>query len=367
MNINKNNSKKIIEKIINDLTILYDDECSSIILYGSSAIKQCVYKWDNGKINFFSDIEFLVVPRKPEYAYNKEFRKNLINKSNEYLKNNKIIGTPPFVDVFPVSIEYFKNAQLRISSFEIKNNAVILKGENLLELIPNIDDKNYDKRIQNIEIVKGLKILLLEFRKWFFENDEFSCENPNKISYFLSSNYLNILRTLLPFFGIFRSKLNERIEVLDILLNYKLFKKYFTNDDIDLFKKIAFEKQNITFSIPPEKLFIITLEGYEKLIKLLLDKKNINEKNIIKNKDSLFFGNNIKKFELCYLMNFFLVSLNNIKKIIIRGKLSDRNIKKSKTLFDKLCGGKNFVELNSTILNYEYLEKTRWKIIGSKD
>ena len=357
-----------IRNIILGLTDLYDKDCSNIILYGSAALNDFSYKITNNKYEFYSDIEFLVVPKEHKNENNIEFRKELINKSLDYLKSFSNIETVPFVDVNPVSENYFINAQLRISNFELKHCGKILKGNNLLELLPDINQDNYDAKIQNIEIVKALKILVLKSYNWFLCNDGYSEKEKNHFSYFLSSSFLNILRTLLPLFGYFKLTAGERVKsVYDLKKNPRI-RTYFSEHILDQFEHVYNDKKSCVFSYSPTELFSLSLIGYKSLLCLLL---NSNAELLISDlenkKNDIFSGTELKIKQLSLLTSFFLSALDCIYNLIHGKEVLDADINRVTEFFDKLIAGRNAFKLVSILDKYSELERSRWRIIGSKD
>jgi hypothetical protein len=206
--------KSTIDQLVTSVADVLEESCESVILYGSGATNTLSFRVENNKLVFFSDIEFVVVPRNSDYAYNRSFRNHLMDKANSFLASNELIMQPPFVDVNPVARDYFEKAQCRISVFELKNLGKVLYGKNYLELLPEVNIQNYNQSIQNIEIVKGLKVLLLTSNEWYFHKDYYSKFDREKFHYFLCSSYLNILRTLLPFMGYFCLSNRERVETI---------------------------------------------------------------------------------------------------------------------------------------------------------
>ena len=220
-----------ISNMLNTLINIYDKECKSIILYGSTAHNGLTYRKIKNQFEFLSDIEFIVVPNDSVNEDNKEFEKKLMKKSFDYLKENSSIVFPPYVDVNSVSKDFFIKAQLRISTFELKNNGKVVKGDNLLKLLPTVNQNNYSYKVQNIEIVKALKILLIESNKWFLcEDSYFNQKYEEQFCYFLCSSFLNILRTLLPIFGIFELTNQERVNQVLKLKNNKTVLKFFSEN-----------------------------------------------------------------------------------------------------------------------------------------
>lgn len=356
-----------ITNIITGLANLYDKDCSNIISYGSTALNKLSYKQINGKYRFYSDIEFIVIPKEQKNEYNKAFKKELMNKSFDYLKGLNKFESIPFVDVNSVSEGFFRYAQLRISNFEIKNNSIVLKGNNLLELMPDINKDNYNFKIQNIEVVKALKILTLESNKWFLCKDNPSEKDKQNFCYFLSSCFLNILRTLLPYKGVFKLTTEERVDTVYKAPISNYVKEYFSKKTLHSFKKVWQDKCNLHFSLSPEELFSLSFTGYKDLLCLMLEVDDENLLYALKRKPDIFCED-IDVGLLALLTSFFISSLEDIYCLI-----NDANpcVKKTEQYFDKLL---SCVDLKRTshglkdmINEYGVLEKDYWKIIGSKD
>ncbi len=357
-----------IKKILEGLVSIYDGSCLNIVAYGSTAVGGLSYLEKDGKYDFLSDIEFIVVPKSKENEYSKSFRKNLMKKSSDFLKTVSSLINIPFVDVYPVSREYFKNLDPRISTFELKNNGKIIKGDNLLKLIKQVDINNYNPRIQNIEIVKALKILVLESRNWFFNFDDTSDINYRWFCYFLNSSFLNILRTMLPIFGHFELSLNERVNLLHKVVNENKLDNYFSKDVLEYFDVAIKEKYSGIFSKSPKELFVLCFKGYKGLLRMLLtcSEKELSSK-IQERKFEIFYGEDNKIKQLADLTCFFLSILDCIYQWIDGGIIKDLLIDKAINNFDVLSSGHNVYKLMCLMDKYSELEKTRWRIINSKD
>lgn len=357
-----------INKILEGLVSIYDECCSNIIVYGSTAINNLSYLENKGKYNFLSDMEFIVIPKKKENEYSKSFRKSLMKKSSDFLKTVSCLENIPFVDVYPVSKEYFENLDPRISTFELKNNAKIIKGDNLLALIKKVDINNYNSKIQNIEIAKALKILVLESRNWFFNFDSTSNIDYKWFCYFLNSCFLNILRTLLPIFGYFESTLDGRLNALHKIVNDNKLCHYFSKDVLDYFNISVEEKHTGTFRKSPKELFILCIKGYKSLLRMILncDEKEVQLK-IHERKFEIFSGEKWKINQLADLTCFFISLLDCIYEWIDQGSIKDLNMNKAIDNFDILSSGHNVYKLMCIMDKYSELEKTRWRIINSKD
>ena len=357
-----------ITTMISDLSNILDEYCKSIVLYGSASHNSLVYTKNGNHIDFLSDIEFIVIPKDVANENNRDFRRFLISECTKYYEKQKSIGVAPFVDVNPVSLDFYTNAQHRISTFELKKNGVIVKGEDVLSLLPDIDADSYEPRIQNIEIVKGLKILLIESNKWFLHQENRDKMDRTAISYFLASSFLNILRTLLPQFGIFQSVLSKRVDSINLLMKNNTLRRYFSLDTLEHFEKVYQQKQSGAFLYPPEKLFLITLDGYKSLLAYLCEvEKNEIFQAINDQKEKLFWGNEDKINLLAKLTQFFVSSLTYIERALISRKVDYEEIEKVVLSYGKLVYSDSSNIVMSILDDYTHLEKVRWTIIGSKD
>lgn len=313
-------------------------------------------------------MEFIVVPKERKNENNKDFRKELISRSFNFLKGFSCLENIPFVDVNPVSENFFSNGQLRISNFEIKNNSKILKGNNVLELLPDINKDNYNFRIQNVEIVKAMKILVLESCNWFLCKDDHSEKEEQNFCYFLSSSFLNILRTLLPIYGYFKLTTEERVNLIPILKKDQRVTKYFSEHILNQFENVSKDKDNCLFSYSPKELFSLCFTGYKSLLCLLL---NSNEDTLISEienkKNDIFWGTELKIKQLSLLTSFFTTTLDCIHNLNNGNKVSNIEIERVTSFFDELIAGSNAYKLMNIINKYGELERSRWKIIGSKD
>ncbi|MBI9015147.1 MAG: hypothetical protein JEZ08_23140 [Clostridiales bacterium] len=370
------NYENEIQHIIVGLMKIYDDDCDHIILYGSAAQNKLTYRRVNDKIEFFSDIEFFVVPKNAINENDKEFNKILMRKSYEFLKECHNLKTIPFVDVNSVSKSFFSEADLRISTFELKNNGTNLKGKNLLGLLPEINKNNYNPKVQNIEIIKGLKILLLESYNWFLSNEPHSKVDEEKFCYFLSSSFLNILRTLLPLVGGFKLSTEERVDLIDDETISEEISLYFSEDTLKQFKKVLNDKNSCDYSYSPSNLFSINYDGYKSMLcMLLVCSEEMLIVKIEENKNSVFHGSSEKVDQLIQLTKFFVFALDCIKRLIDGVDILDEEIIRLISSFDDLMEcrsddlseGKNSFKLSTILNKYKELEKKRWRIIGSKD
>ncbi len=55
-----------VKKILEGLISIYDESCLNIVVYGSTAVGGLSYLEKDGKYDFLSDIEFIVVPKSKE-------------------------------------------------------------------------------------------------------------------------------------------------------------------------------------------------------------------------------------------------------------------------------------------------------------
>ena len=358
-----------IAKIIQDLSNIYTQDCSTVILYGSASYNGLVYTKSSGKIDFLSDIEFIVIPKDVSNENSKVFRKTLMKKSYEYFDSNPSVGRPPFVDVNPVSLRFFSEAQPRISTFELKSNGVVLEGDNVLDLLPDVGLTNYEAKIQNIEIVKGLKILLIESNQWFLCKDNHDDNAVKAFCYFLSSSLLNILRTLLPQFGIFESIASERVMNLEKIRNHKELCQYFSQDVINEFGKIYQQKTLGEFTYSPQRIFSLTFEAYKSLLAFLIKAENDKDliMQIMQSKSQIFFGDAYKIDLLARLTSFFISVLSCLDQLIISHDVKDEDVIRMQQLYDDMIYGNKAYAVKSIIDDYTRLERDRWNIIGSKD
>lgn len=359
---------KEIFPVIEGIVSVLNHHCSEIFLYGSGACNNLSYnKNADGTIEFYSDLEFIVVPNDKEMENNKSFNKKMVEDISSFLKNSKLLSKPLFVDVRSVSKDFFTDSELRICTFELKNNAICLKGNNYLDLLPIIDKNNYQPSIQNIEIVKGLKILLLESNKYLLKTDETTNANIIQYKYFLFSSMLNILRTLLPFFDIFESKVQDRIMKFQSIQSNEELNKYFSKEIIDNFFIIFKKKEEKDFDVNVKKLFLLVYRAYKALLCFIL---KCNEKDLfleIENKGkTIFSGGDEKISMLIKLTNFFLGALDCLEQLSDKSTIEDSKVNVCRNNYNELINCKNSFELMNIIDSYEDMERNRWKIIGSK-
>ena len=359
---------KRINSILTDIYNILDKECTHIFLYGSTSIGKLSYKINQENIDFYSDIELIVIPKDKKNENNKEYKKRLMGDMVQYVKSTESIGRSPFIDINPVSADFFKDAQFRISTYELKHNAICLKGENLLESIVDVNPKNYNYKIQNVEVVKGLKVLLIDSYNFFINRDTTSMMDFERYNYFLNSSYLNVLRTLLPLYNCFELTIEDRVNALSELGNDKKIVKYFSQNELDNFGVLAENKRKCEFVRNSTEFFVDTVDVYTHLLSFMLecDTSELIEK-VYDKKDALFYGEQWKVEMLADLTVFFLNSLQALKELVVSYNLSNEKIELIKKSYDKLLYGKNAFEFKRIIEDYIVMEKDRWKIIGSKD
>ena len=368
MKFEKLNYDKKINDILMDIYKILDRECSHIFLYGSTSIGKLSYKINGDKVDFYSDIELIVIPKDKKNENNKEYKKKLMGDMLVYIKSNENIGRLPFIDINPVSDDFFHNTQIRISTYELKHNAICLKGENLLESIIDVNPENYNYKIQNIEIVKGLKVLLIESYNFFVNRDTTSVLDFERYNYFLNSSYLNVLRTLLPLYNRFELTIEDRVNAISDLRNDKKIVKYFGRNVLNNFGVLAENKRNCEFVTSSDEFFSDTVDLYMNLLSFILECDNSELVDMVYNKkDILFCGEDWKVEMLADLTVFFLNSLQALKELVISCNLSNEKIELIKKSYDKLLYGENAFEFKRIVEDYIAMEKDRWKIIGSKD
>lgn len=351
------------------LVDFYDEFSKCIILYGSTATGELTYTTHNNKIELYSDVEFIIIP-KNNYRNNDAInRKKLEKASKELVKENfpNIIYLS-HIDVYLVYEDYFSTREPRISTFELKENGKILKGDNLLNELPYVGKDNYNPKIQNIEIVKALKILTINSYEWFLLTDIHTEKEKNDFCYFLYSSLLNVLRTLLPLYNIFKPTLETRMEALQEIKTDPKINEFFSDDLFYYFLQVYHEKESCSFRFDPKELFNLTYKAYTNLLCLELNcQKSMLINILLSGKSNLFWGSDQKKQQLASLTSFFISALNCIQSLIINRSIDDISLNITISTFDNLVSGQNALSLMNIIDRFKELEKKRWRIINSKD
>lgn len=166
----------------------------SILLLGSTARGELSYRFDDGKLDIFSDYEFIIVS-------NKKISNGILSRLDDALENlstNWDIQSPFFhIDYGIATVRKFKLTPPTFWAFEVKSASIPIFGADARELLKPITLANLDTGNLNELILVRLWNMLLQVNpsiiQGFSETYEEECV---KIAY--SRNALEVVSIYLP-------------------------------------------------------------------------------------------------------------------------------------------------------------------------
>lgn len=280
--------KRHLEFILKQIDEYLDlDNVISVILYGSTTRGELSYTVEDGELDIFSDYELEVITET-------KVSRNKIDKLKKSLARNAFGITNPLfhVDIsINTKLSYWIKTKLdrRIAIFETRENGVILYGDNLLDMLSDINLKKLDFGNINELVLIRLWMQLLYLPEGFIRGDLGETESK-VLKYFLARNALETLTIFLPHKGVLLPTYKSRVEY---------FVKNYANNSIfperysEFIEECYNVKKELRFGKSIEEYYKNMFEGYLALIEFLLGHErtpdNIN-KRIKKINDALYRG-----------------------------------------------------------------------------
>ncbi|HIC88642.1 MAG TPA: hypothetical protein EYP04_04485 [Anaerolineae bacterium] len=183
----------------------------ALLLLGSAARDELSFlEYSNGTVELFSDYEFMTVTS----AQLSQAQRQTLGTQLEALER-KIANPNP---LFHIDVIYRERQRLAtmppiIFTFELKQNARVLYGEDLRSEIPDVTLENLDFRNTNEILYKRLWAILLYLPKRFILGKMSEAER-RVAGYVLCRNALDLTTVLLPHEGILLPTYRQRVERL---------------------------------------------------------------------------------------------------------------------------------------------------------
>ena len=230
---------------------------STVLLLGSVARGEIAEGFVNGRREVFSDYEFLVVTKKrlpADKCQALKIRATEIAQRFDYRNS-----------LFHIDVTFKTRWRLRklphsIFTFELKSNALVLKGPDVLNLVPQVTLSNLNWGDTNEILLRRLWAIMLSMPDSFAFGRE-SGLSEKVISYLIARNALDLTTVLLPYQGVLLPTYTERVEYL---VKHGLGEKlqFLGPDFIPFMKRCLEEKLSLEFDEPPR-------ESYPRLITYL--------------------------------------------------------------------------------------------------
>jgi len=188
-----------------------ESDSRALFLLGSTARGELSYlECEHGAVELFSDFEFLVVTTS---RISGQDRHRIQSRLHDL---EKAIANPN--PLFHIDVLYREKKRLTtfpplIFTYELKENAKQLDGENILSDIPDVTLANLDLRNTNEILYKRLWAILLYLPQRFFSGHMSQAER-RVAGYVLCRNALDLTTVLLPYEGILLSTYQQRVQRL---------------------------------------------------------------------------------------------------------------------------------------------------------
>jgi hypothetical protein len=182
----------------------------SILLLGSAARGELAYAELDGRLEVFSDYEFLVVTERRLRARQRQrIATQLAALERQLAQRNPL---------FHIDVIFRERRRLRtlpriIFTYELKANAQVMHGEDVRLLVPEVTLANLDLRNANEILIKRLWAILLHTPRRLL-GGSLSCLEEMVWGYVLCRNALDLTTVLLPHRGVLLPSYGERVKHL---------------------------------------------------------------------------------------------------------------------------------------------------------
>jgi hypothetical protein len=179
----------------------------SVLLLGSTARAELAYAELDGRLEIFSDYEFLAVTeRRLSSRERQDIARRLAALERDFAQRNPL---------FHIDVIFRERHRLRsmppiIFTYELKANAQVLEGEDVRSLLPEVTLENLDLRNTNEILIKRLWAVLLHLPRRFVLGPASEAER-RVAGYVLCRNALDLTTVLLPHGGVLLPTYRERV------------------------------------------------------------------------------------------------------------------------------------------------------------
>jgi hypothetical protein len=191
--------------------IVDHSDVESLLLLGSAARGELSVRQDeNGTVELFSDYEFLAVTStRPLRAQHKALHVKLAELEQQIANPNPLFH----IDLIVRERARLRSFPLIIFTFELKQNALVLYGEDIRAEIPDVTLQNLDFHNTHEILYKRLWAILLHLPKRFVVGH--ASETEHRVTgYVLCRNALDLTTVLLPHEGVLLPTYAQRVAYL---------------------------------------------------------------------------------------------------------------------------------------------------------
>lgn len=369
----------IFETVLN---VVPEENIYSLLLIGSSSRSELSYSFNDG-LDFFSDIEFLIITNSSMSPDNIK----VLDDALKSLENSLDIRSPLFYIDYGISTrKKFRLTPPTLWSFEVKSLGLIVYGKDARTDLKSVSMSNLDLGNLNELIIVRLWNMFINTSNNYLKGKSNSYEDF-VVKFFYSRNILDILTILLP----------NKNELIGGYKNRQFF--FETNFDSPKWNnyKVGFNnatklKLSLENNITMKEAQNLFLNGYLNLISEISGLEEISNLEDLENKSSKIFKSKIFKEKLVRTLrrkyieftlfvryykfslrsiSFFmndkirfslLFSLLNIHKSIISENNKSSYLIKSMKYFNKIQT-KDIVTYNQNLSYFENLEVLRNNLI----
>jgi len=237
----------------------------SVNLTGSTSRGELSYMFTDGRLNIFSDYEFLVITR---HRFDKDTLINLKHKLR-LLEKRFSSGNPLFhIDFCYTTINRISRFPKILRQYEFNRTAKAIYCDNLIPFFPEVNLKNMDFRNLNEIIFKRLWNIL-KFVPANLLNGELTEREKTIFNYVLSRNALDISTIYLPYKGVLLPAYSERIHYINDHYQTLNAAGDFDKEFPDFLRSALEGKLSLNFNLQPHEMYRKTIGYFSCLIMMI--------------------------------------------------------------------------------------------------
>lgn len=211
MNIDRLGYDRVVRELIRSAVEVFSKilKPASIILVGSASRAELSYRWYDNTLEFFSDLEFIIISNASE------------TQVCEVQRAIRQLEVPFQLNpLFHIDYSILDDATFRrnavfghIRTLEMIENGKIVYGKNLLMNLPSLSIEHLEPgRLRELILIRLFNMLL--YTPYDIVKKKYDGHTELLYKYILSRNLLEIPTILLPFLGVCRTSYSTRLQWL---------------------------------------------------------------------------------------------------------------------------------------------------------
>ena len=237
----------------------------SVLLLGSTPRGELSYRYENEKLDIFSDYDMLIITKRRKTMAERELKMRLKQREVEFCRDNPLFQ----IDVGCLSLARFKIQASSVWTYETKENSVCIYGRDVRHLLPQVTVEKLDLGNTNELILIRLWNMLLYIPQNVVLGRQSEYENII-FKYIQARNALDITTIFLPNVGIFLPTYTQRVEYILRNCDQLKFQEIFGETFAEFLSTCLKGRRNNEFYYSLIEMYRNTLAGYTCLIKYIL-------------------------------------------------------------------------------------------------